>query len=99
MTGDRVTAGAGRHGAAGDIGGGDCGAGGRHNERADILAYLCRRRRNAALVAARSPEFAEWAADRRRQLDVMIEEIKAGLHLGCAATEAALADPGEGGGE
>ena len=54
---------------------------GRAAERADVLALLRRRQANAALIAERSPEFAELAADRARQLTVVIEEIEAELHL------------------
>lgn len=53
-------------------------------ELADVLAYLGRRRDNAALMAKASPEFADWAEDRRRQLEVVIDELENGLHHGCA---------------
>lgn len=60
------------------------------DERADLVADLRRKRANAATMASRNPEFAEQARDRGRQLDVMIEEIEAGLHVGAAAVEAQL---------
>lgn len=66
-------------------------------ELADVLAYLERRRANAAAVAARDPAFDAWAEDRRRQLEVVIDELRAGLHLGCAGVAAALADGGNDG--
>ena len=56
----------------------------RRAELLDVLAYLARRRDNAALVAAQMPELEPLAADRRRQLEVMIDEIEAGLHQGLA---------------
>lgn len=56
----------------------------------DVLAYLARRHANAALVAQRLPAAEPLAADRRRQLEVMIDEITAGLHHGAAASEAHL---------
>ena len=56
---------------------------GRFAERADLLALLRRRRDNCALVATRvGAEFEPFAEDRRRQLDIVIDEIEAGLHLG-----------------
>lgn len=60
-------------------------------ELLDVLAYLARRRDNAALVAAQMPELEPLAADRRRQLEVMIDEIAGGLHEGLAAVLADLA--------
>lgn len=49
---------------------------------ADVLAYLARRRANAETVAKRMSESEPFARDRVRQLDVIIEEIRAGLHRG-----------------
>lgn len=60
-------------------------------ERLDVLAYLVRRRDNAARVVAQMPGMALLVADRRRQLEVMIDEIEAGLHEGLAAVLAELA--------
>lgn len=57
---------------------------------ADVIAYLERKRANAGLVAGRSPEFAELARDRARQLEIMIDELKAGLHQGEAAVSLML---------
>jgi hypothetical protein len=54
---------------------------GRAEERADVLALLTRRQANAALVAARTPEFAELAADRARQLQVVIDDLRSELHV------------------
>ncbi len=67
---------------------------GRLAERGDVLALLRRRRDNCALVAARGgPEFNELAADRRRQLEVLIEEIEAGRHEGEAFDPGGCAPP------
>ncbi len=54
-------------------------AAGREDERGDVLAFLRRRRDNAAAVSGR-PGMSEFADDRRRQLDVLIEHIAQGLH-------------------
>ena len=61
---------------------------------ADVLAYLARRRDNAALVATRLPALEPFAEDRRRQLEVMIDEFGAGLHGGAAQAAADLAELG-----
>jgi hypothetical protein len=66
-------------------------------ELADVLAYLEKRRANAAVVAKRQPELEPWAEDRRRQLEVVIDELKAGLHVGSADVAAMLADGGNDG--
>lgn len=58
----------------------------------DVLAYLARRRANALRVAgatAPNDDLHELARDRARQLDVLIDEIRAGLHHGEAAAQAA----------
>lgn len=49
-------------------------------ERFDVLAYLTRRKANCDLVAKRIPEFADDAALQRRQIDILIDEIRGGLH-------------------
>lgn len=59
-------------------------AAGRAAERADLIAYLERRLAAAAGLAARDPAFADWAEDRRRQIEVIKDEITHELHLGCA---------------
>lgn len=51
-------------------------------ERADLLSYLARRKANCSLVAKKSPEFAEAARIQERQLNILIDEIKGGLHEG-----------------
>lgn len=56
-------------------------------ERADVLAYLSRRQRNCAVMAANSHEFADAANDRARQLAVISDEIGAGFHQGAARVE------------
>ena len=66
------------------------------DELADVLAYLEQRRDNAAAIAARMSEhdeLADLARDRRRQLDVQIDELRCGLHHGSAAVRAALTAP------
>lgn len=69
-------------------------AAGRAEVLADVLAYLARRRENAALVATRLPALEPFAEDRRRQLEVMIDELGAGLHGGAAQAAADLAELG-----
>lgn len=62
-------------------------------EAADIVAYLEQRRDNAATLAKWHGDQAdetELAHDRRRQLDVQIDDIRAGLHVGCAAVREQL---------
>ncbi len=63
---------------------------GRGEERDDVIAYLEQRRDNAQLMAQRSPEHADQARERERQLTVMIEEFSAGLHVGAAIARDAL---------
>ena len=64
-------------------------------ELADVLAFLARRAANAGAIAARGdPVNAEWARDRERQLEVISDELKAGLHHGCAQLMADLAKAG-----
>lgn len=60
-------------------------------ERADVLAYLWRRRDQAAAVEEKirgDAERLERAGDRRRQLEVIIGDIEGGLHLRDAPAEA-----------
>lgn len=60
-------------------------------ERADVLAYLLRRAGNAATLAgnnAAAPEDRMMANDRRRQLEVIADEIRAGMHEGLAGVMA-----------
>lgn len=64
-----------------------------HEERADFLAYLDRRIGNAAAVersTAPDAETRELAGDRRRQLEVIRDEIAQGMHQGEAAVAAKL---------
>lgn len=68
-------------------------------EVADVLAYLEQRRDNAAAVARRSPEFTEQARDRQRQLEIIIDDLRGGLHVGSAAVRAQLQDGGNHGSE
>ena len=59
-------------------------------ELGDVLAYLAQRRDNAATIARKDPAFDAWAKDRQSQLDVIIGDLTAGLHIGSAAVRAAL---------
>jgi hypothetical protein len=63
-------------------------AGSADTALADVIAYLEQRRDNADTMAARQPQFCEWAADRRRQLDAMLDDLRAGLHVGKAEVRA-----------
>lgn len=51
---------------------------------ADVLAYLARKRANAETMAARSPEFADEARWTIRQIDIIGDDLRAGLHVGLA---------------
>jgi hypothetical protein len=64
---------------------------GRAAERADTLAYLARRSANATLMARQKPALDEYAADRRRQLEIVINDIEAGLHVGEVHVAGAIA--------
>lgn len=57
-------------------------------ERGDVLAYLARKRVNAETMAARSPEFADEARWTIRQLDVIRDDLRAGLHIELAGAPA-----------
>lgn len=61
---------------------------GRELERADVLALFTRRMAGCATIAERNPAEAERATIMQRQLSVLIDEIRTGMHLG----EAALSD-------
>lgn len=68
------------------------------DELADVIAYLEQRRDNAAAIASRMAEHEELgdlARDRRRQLQVQIDELRCGLHHGSAAVRAALTAPAQ----
>lgn len=59
-------------------------------ERDDVLAYIERRIGNAAKIAANNAadaETREFANDRRRQFEVLRDEIAAGMHVGTATIE------------
>lgn len=62
----------------------------RADERADMLAFLRKRRSAAETVAKRYPEDAERARIIVQQIGTEIEMIEQGLHVGDAACEAAL---------
>lgn len=76
-----------RHDAEGGIStpGVDSVEDGRQKERADVLAYLARRAANARTVAdwaRRGGGHDELAEDRRRQLEVIHDELMHRLHEG-----------------
>ena len=60
----------------------------RTEERRDVLAFLARKRANALTIAARSPDFADEARWIVRQIEILSDDIRAGLHLGEALLEA-----------
>lgn len=60
------------------------------SELADVIAYLEQRRDNAATMAQRMPEFEPWAKDRQQQLDAVIGDLRAGLHVGSFDVRAKL---------
>lgn len=60
------------------------------DERADFVAYLEQRRDNCETMAAKSREFGPAARVMRRQLDVIIGDIRAGMHVGSAGVRARL---------
>lgn len=66
---------------------------GFNTEREDVLAHLEQQRSNCAVMAKKSPEFADEARMRERQFEVLIEYFKQGLHVGCADVAAAIAAP------
>lgn len=55
---------------------------GRVEERQDVLALLERRRCACATMVERNPAEAERAGVMQRQLAVLIDEVRAGLHEG-----------------
>lgn len=71
---------------------GECCAASVASGLADFIAYLEQRRDNAGTIAGKVPEFAELARDRARQLEVMIDELRHGLHEGSAAVRAGLTE-------
>lgn len=60
------------------------------DERDDVMAYLERRRDNAATIAERWPGFEYEARIQRRQLDIIIGDVRAGMHEGAAGVRARL---------
>lgn len=69
---------------------------GRVAEGEDVLALLDQQIDNAGLMVSRSPEFADYARDRQRQLEVLADDLKGGRHLGMAAVRADLKRMAEG---
>ena len=63
-------------------------------ERRDVLAYLDRRRANAATIASTGFGDDSFARDRARQIEVQISDIAQGVHEGAAAVAAALVQQG-----
>ena len=60
------------------------------DEIVDVIAYLQQRQDNCDVMAKNSPEWAEGARDRKRQLGVVIDDLRAGLHHGAAEVRARL---------
>lgn len=63
----------------------------RMAERADVLAHVARKAVNAGKLAANnavSAESRELANDRRRQAEVLGDELIAGMHEGLAGVAA-----------
>lgn len=63
-------------------------------ELGDVIAHLEQRRDNAATIASRMApheEMAMLATDRRQQTEVIIDDLKAGMHVGAAQVRADLA--------
>ena len=55
------------------------------NERADVIAYLARRRDNAQRVAGNSspsPATREEARVIVRQMELLMQDLRTGLHVG-----------------
>ena len=57
-------------------------------ERADVLAYLARKRENAETMAAKSAEFTDQGRWTARQIAILMQDIEAGLHVGEVETAA-----------
>lgn len=65
------------------------------DEIVDVLAYLARKRANAAVMAGKSPEFADEARWTMRQIDVIMGDLRAGFHHGAAFVAEQMAEAGE----
>lgn len=52
---------------------------------ADVLAYLEQRRMNCVIIAERDPHERDRATIMRQQLDVVLSDLRAGLHEGAVA--------------
>ena len=66
-------------------------------ELADVIAMLEARVSCATAAERQDPNFGEVAQDRRRQCQVIIDDLRAGLHHGCVQGRAmALAVDAEG---
>lgn len=59
----------------------------RESERADVLAYLARKRANAETLRKQSPEFEEQARWVSRWTAILEDDIRGGLHLGEVALQ------------
>lgn len=55
---------------------------------ADVIAYLERRRANCALVERRMPHESDRAVVMRQQIDLILGDLRAGMHEGEAGTGA-----------
>lgn len=62
----------------------------------DVLAYLARKRTNAQTMLKRSPEFEAEALWSIRQIDIISDDLRAGLHHGEAELQAEAEGAGHG---
>lgn len=63
----------------------------RSSELADVIAYLERRARNCERMMTQNPVEADRARIMRRQIEVLIGDLRAGLHHGESDVAALLA--------
>ncbi len=59
-------------------------------ERADVIAYLEQRRDKAVTMLEGWPDFANDGRVMRRQIELILGDLKAGMHEGAAGVRAAL---------
>ncbi|NBW12166.1 MAG: hypothetical protein EBR82_29465 [Caulobacteraceae bacterium] len=65
------------------------------DERDDVLAFLCSRKRAAETVARRNADERERAEIIAQSIEVQIEMIRQGLHVGDAIKESELEHAGK----
>ena len=61
-------------------------------ELCDVIAYLRQRAAAADAAARKDADFDVLALDRRRQAEVIIDDLRAGLHHGCVDLRAGVVD-------